>query len=233
MTSIQGVFPHQMKSELVTIVPDVMGERFDGDLEQVLKLFDANAYRMKMSASQSLQMLSPTSTTEFSKFGEHMLALPTDVRHMEPMMGSLRETVLEIPVGNSKWDSAVVNRVLWMVNNNVKGAEIRLNPPQLGPLEVRISVDGEQTSVSFTAHHQAVRESLENALPRLRDMFVGTGLDLANVDVSQHNLAQHYRDHLAGYQSTHQLDVDRDDSGTRSKEERSATIVSGLVDYFV
>ncbi|SFM39521.1 flagellar hook-length control protein FliK [Ectothiorhodospira mobilis] len=97
----------------------------------------------------------------------------------------LRPLTLETPVAQPNWNEAVGNRVLWMVNQNVQGAELKLNPPQLGPLEVRISMEGDRAHVQFVAHHPATREALDAAIPRLREMLAGNGVDLGNVDVSQ------------------------------------------------
>ena len=60
------------------------------------------------------------------------------------------------------------NRVMWMVTKNVQHAEIRLNPAELGPLEVRVAVNRDETSILFTSQHMAVRDAVEAALPRLR-----------------------------------------------------------------
>ncbi|MBK1690694.1 flagellar hook-length control protein FliK [Ectothiorhodospira mobilis] len=98
---------------------------------------------------------------------------------------ALRPLALEVPVAQPNWNEAVGNRVLWMVNQNVQGAELKLNPPQLGPLEVRISMEGDRAHVQFVAHHPATREALDAAIPRLREMLAGNGVDLGNVDVSQ------------------------------------------------
>jgi len=51
-------------------------------------------------------------------------------------------------------------------------------------MEVRIQVHNDQASVQFTAQHAVVREALEAALPRLRDMFEASGVQLVDVDVS-------------------------------------------------
>lgn len=94
-----------------------------------------------------------------------------------------------VPVSQPNWNEAVGNRVLWMVNQNVQGAELKLNPPQLGPLEVRISMEGDRAHLQFMAHHPATREALDAAIPRLRELFADNGVDLGNVDVS-HREAQ-------------------------------------------
>lgn len=92
---------------------------------------------------------------------------------------------VEGPVGHPGWDRAVGQRVLWLVDQRGQTAQLRLNPPELGPVEVRLRMDGEQVHLSFSAGHVQVREALEQALPRLREMFAEAGLSLGNVDVSQ------------------------------------------------
>ncbi|HLF97796.1 MAG TPA: flagellar hook-length control protein FliK [Methylococcaceae bacterium] len=95
------------------------------------------------------------------------------------------------PVGHPGWDTEMSQRVVWMSGNSVSSAEIHLNPPHLGPVEVRISVgQDQQTSVQFLSPHAAVREALEAALPRLRDQFGAQQLTLGDVSVSQHSDGQ-------------------------------------------
>jgi flagellar hook-length control protein FliK len=77
-----------------------------------------------------------------------------------------------------------------MVSQRIQGAEVKLNPANLGPMEVRVHVQNDQASVFFTAHHGAVREALESALPRLRDMFEASGVELVDVDVSDQSFAE-------------------------------------------
>jgi flagellar hook-length control protein FliK len=88
-----------------------------------------------------------------------------------------------VPVGNSGWSDAVVDKVMWFSANQINSAEIKLNPPDLGPLHVRISTQQDQTSVVFSSPHAAVRDALDQALPRLRDMFGGQGLQLSDASV--------------------------------------------------
>jgi flagellar hook-length control protein FliK len=46
-----------------------------------------------------------------------------------------------------------------------------------------------QTSISFSSPHAQVRDALETAVPRLREMFGESGLTLGNVDVSHHSMS--------------------------------------------
>src|SRR5690606_14335081 len=102
---------------------------------------------------------------------------------------ALPSTAIDMPLRQAGWDQALGDRVVWMVNQKFQGAEIKLNPPQLGPIEVRIQMHHDQAQVSFTAQHGAVRDALEAALPRLREMFAANGLGLGDVNVSQQSFA--------------------------------------------
>lgn len=82
------------------------------------------------------------------------------------------------------WGSAVAKRVTWMVGRDFQQAELRLDPPELGRINVRISVTNDQASVSFMSPHGTVREAVEASLPKLRDLLAENGFTLANVDVT-------------------------------------------------
>lgn len=86
-------------------------------------------------------------------------------------------------VGTPEWADAVNERVFWMAQGGQQFARLQLNPPNLGPLEVRLNLSQDQASVSFIAGQQAVREALEAALPRLRDMFDQQSILLVRAEV--------------------------------------------------
>lgn len=98
---------------------------------------------------------------------------------------------LTIPPQNPAWGDTVGNQVQWMAAQNVQEARIRLHPQDLGMLEVRIQVGSDQqTTISFSSPHAQVRDALETAMPRLREMFGETGLTLGDVNVSHHSSSE-------------------------------------------
>ena len=101
-----------------------------------------------------------------------------------PATSTLATLSVNTPLAQGNWDQALGERIQWMVNQKMQGAQIKLNPAQLGPMEVRIQVQNDQASIQFNSAHSVVREALEAALPRLRDMFDASGVELVNVDVS-------------------------------------------------
>jgi len=104
------------------------------------------------------------------------------------------------PVQQPQWGDDLSDRVVWMVKQDIKSADIRLNPPHLGPLEVKISMAQDQVSVSFSSHHAVVREALDTAMPRLREMMTDNGLQLTNANVSNKSASDHQggSQHYAG-----------------------------------
>ncbi|NQD91236.1 flagellar hook-length control protein FliK [Pseudomonas sp. CrR25] len=86
------------------------------------------------------------------------------------------------------WSEAVVDRVMWLSSQNLKSAEIQLDPAELGRLEVRINMNQEQTQVTFASPNAGVREALEGQMHRLRELFTQQGMNQLDVSVSDQSL---------------------------------------------
>ena len=97
---------------------------------------------------------------------------------------------IDIPLSDPEFGQALGDRVLWMNGRNVHGAEIRLNPAELGPLRVKITVEDGAANVAFNAQHSVTREAIEQALPRLREMLAESGLSFGGASVSDEGVAQ-------------------------------------------
>lgn len=94
------------------------------------------------------------------------------------------------PVGASGWSDEVSNHVVLMTNRKEDRAELVLTPPQMGRVQVSIMVNGDQASASFTSANPVVREALEAALPRLREMLAESGIQLGQAQVGAENPRQ-------------------------------------------
>ena len=91
---------------------------------------------------------------------------------------------LEPRLGAAAWDNALGQKVLWMVSQQQQVAELTLNPLDLGPLQVVLTINNDQASATFVSQNADVRQALEAALPRLREMMADTGISLGNTTVS-------------------------------------------------
>jgi len=90
------------------------------------------------------------------------------------------------PVGTQQWREEFSAAVRVIATEQIQSAEIHLNPPELGPVQVSLRMDAREASFAFTAPHADTRQALEAALPRLRELLEAGGISLgsASVDVS-------------------------------------------------
>ncbi|GLK91581.1 flagellar hook-length control protein FliK [Pseudomonas turukhanskensis] len=140
------------------------------------------------------------------------------------------------------WTDEVVDKVMWMSSQNLKSADIALDPPDLGRLEVRINMAQDAaTQVTFASPHMAVRDAVTESMQRLRDMFTQQGMTM-DVNVSDQSLNRGWNG-----QNGNDGQQSRGDSGRNSfgggdedisigtSEIRSSGSVAGgrgLVDYY-
>lgn len=92
---------------------------------------------------------------------------------------------LHAQVGTPAWSDELGARLQLMAEKGHHLASLRLSPEHLGPLEVQISVQDDQATVWFGASNVDTRAALEQALPRLRELFAAQGMSLAHSGVFQ------------------------------------------------
>ncbi len=87
------------------------------------------------------------------------------------------------PMGQRGWDQAVSQQVSWLVRDQLQSANLSLNPPHLGPIQVTLQLDQQQATVQFVSAAPEVRQALQDALPALRAMLGEAGIALGQADV--------------------------------------------------
>ena len=127
-------------------------------------------------------------------------------------------TSVDVPVGQAEWGDKVMGKLTWLTANKLSVAEIHLTPPDMGPMEVRVQVQQDQTSITVHAANPAVRDQLELHSHRLRDMLGEQGLNLEKFDVAD-----------SSQQQTGEQSASGDDSETSGRgDTRHASADEGL-----
>jgi flagellar hook-length control protein FliK len=88
------------------------------------------------------------------------------------------------PVGSQDWDQAVGQKVVWMAAGGMQSASLTLNPPDLGPLQVVLHVNNDQADATFITAQPEVKQALEAAMPKLREMMDAAGIQLGQATVN-------------------------------------------------
>lgn len=107
---------------------------------------------------------------------------------------------LGVPFGQAGWGDAILDKMQWMSSQNLRSVEIRIDPAELGPLEIHIQTRGQEHQVQFVSQNPSVREALEAQMFRLRESFSQQGMDLVDVSVGDAAVGQQARHEHDGSQ---------------------------------
>ena len=95
----------------------------------------------------------------------------------------------------------VAEKVQMMMSKNLKNLDIRLDPPELGRMQIRMTMNSDLANVHFTVSNPQARDIIEQTLPRLREMLAQQGMQLADTSVQQQNSGQQQRGYPAAEQN--------------------------------
>ncbi|MDC8830495.1 flagellar hook-length control protein FliK [Alteromonas gilva] len=158
-----------------------------------------------------------------------------DVRqHVGDTMKSMQQQATmdkPVPIHQPQGQQQIAEKIRWMVNGRQTIAEIRLDPPELGSMQVRLNVSGDSAAVSFVVQSQHAKEALADAMPRLRDMFAEQGINLGESFVSQQQSGQQGDGELAQRHGQGPGDEEFDESN--AKQSEVVRPVNGLIDDYV
>jgi len=145
------------------------------------------------------------------------------------------QSSINTPITQAAWADDFSQKITWMATQHNQSAELHLNPPQLGPLDVVLKMNGDQASATFTSPHAAVREAIEQALPKLRDMLADSGIMLGNAMVSDQSAKNSQDNSPRKLQGRTPTSTSEGVSGIGSIQEARVSTISrhnGLVDTF-
>jgi flagellar hook-length control protein FliK len=191
----------------------------------------ADAGRQAAQAAQALngaQAEAPATTAAPAA----LAALQAAVQAVQPPAGAVEK--LAPPVGTPAWDQALGQKIVWMAHGGEQTATLTMNPPDLGPMQVVLSVSNNQATVDFMSAQPEVRQALENALPRLREMMGESGVQLGQANVSAGSQQQFAGsgEHNSGRRGKGNDGTAVDDSAPQLRQGVVRIARDGVVDTF-
>lgn len=88
-----------------------------------------------------------------------------------------------VPLRAPEWSNAFSEQIVLLVNDGGGRAELRLNPAELGPIDVSLRVQDDRVHATFTIQHAATVDAVQAALPKLEQMMAERGVQLDRVSV--------------------------------------------------
>jgi flagellar hook-length control protein FliK len=194
--------------------------------QQQLPMADSQSALLQQSSSSFVETGNAQLTTSLN---------PVTNNFSSMSQATMPQTEITEPFGRPAWAQGMGKQILWMANQNISSAEIRLNPAHLGPIEVRLDISDDQINVALSSRHANVREAMEMALPKLRDMFDSNGLSLADTDISHQSFAQQREQNTANGQGNiinnnagHSDFVNQDEAVINQSQ-----LSTSMVDYYI
>lgn len=152
-------------------------------------------------------------------------------------MGVLPEPGVGAPLGTPQWGPALGRQMVLLGSaegGTIRHAELRLDPPDLGPLRVSLNLSGDQATAVFVSAHPAVRAAVEAALPQLQQALADAGIQLGNTSVGDHSAWQQAQESGQGKGGSGTGGDDAGDGDAMATAEHVITRPAprGLIDTF-
>ena len=93
-------------------------------------------------------------------------------------------TSIATNIQNPNWSQQMTQQVSYMIKGGFQQADIKLNPAHLGPMEIKLTMNDDNANISFVTQHAPVRDAIDAAMPRLKEMLEQQGLNLSDANVS-------------------------------------------------
>ncbi len=141
-----------------------------------------------------------------------------------------------LPLTDAGYEVSFAKTINWMADKGVQNARLMVNPPELGAIDIQLEVVENDLKLNVVTHSAMARDSLEGAVPRLREMFVSGEMNLVQVDISQRDTGNPQMQDQPYAESTEQHEhTDSKESTVNEQESISTTSQAhydGLVDAY-
>ncbi|MFO7541424.1 MAG: flagellar hook-length control protein FliK [Thiobacillus sp.] len=151
----------------------------------------ATAFSAQMASARQTDALKVGDTLSEPLLDPAMRSSPQTLIDAATSMAGAASSRLAPSVGTTAWSQALGEKVVWMAAGAQKTASLTLNPPNMGPLQIVLNLSNDQATASFFSAQPEVRQALEAAFPRLREMMNEAGIQLGQATVSADTPRQH------------------------------------------
>ena len=114
-----------------------------------------------------------------------LAAAPAPTPATQAQAPALPQLQLSSPPGSPGFADELGQQVVWLGQQDIQQAKIRLHPEDLGSLDVHLSVSHDRVDVVFSAQHPAAVTAVQQSLPQLDHMLARHGLSLGHAEVGQ------------------------------------------------
>lgn len=193
ITRNEAAKPQDATPLLGTVISEARGtnEEASGLTATDLAQQSSDAFKNALSTARDKQSETPTANIAAETAAQASAAIATAKASTENRShATTAPAEIETHLQSPSWGQDFGNKVVWMAKNDQQSAQININPPQLGPVQITLQINGDQATAIFASPHTEVRQAIEGSLSQLRDMLATAGINLGQADVGA-NMARH------------------------------------------
>ena len=185
--------------------PSAFGLRVDASGTASITGFNVS---VTSSASPTASLVAVTTSTSTPSAGTNPMVLAqTFDQTLRPAEVRINAAI-ETPVRSPVFAAELGDKVVWLASRQGQFAELSLNPPQMGALEVRLNLSGNNdASAQFFSPNPIVREAIDAALPRLREMLAQAGINLGEAEVREHAFGRREQSAMRGQNPAQEAEI--------------------------
>ena len=216
---------------------DASNEDMEFNLDKLLQDKTLSKQASQQSATSGLRDAAVAIAPTTHQTGPQAVATPAQNLSANQLPPHLQSMGLSPQSTQTQWGEALGERVSFLVNHKLNNAEIRIDPPHLGKLDIQIQVKDDAATITIHTQHAQTRDMIESASARLREFLQEAGYSSVNVDVShqeqsmQRDMAQQDSQSISDDQGGDQS-ASAEEGASSSSEIMSVMMDNGRIDYF-
>jgi flagellar hook-length control protein FliK len=138
-----------------------------------------------------------------------------------------------ISIFRKDFADATKEKVMLMISQKLQRFDITLDPPELGNMQVRVNLQGEQATVNFVVQNQQAKDALEQNMHKLKDMLAEQGVDVGDSNVEQQSQQSDTEDNTGENQNnSNSKTADASDVIAHTLTARVHDSSSKVIDYY-
>ncbi|TCV95557.1 flagellar hook-length control protein FliK [Biostraticola tofi] len=115
--------------------------------------------------------------------------------------------LLQQPLGTPAWQQALSQQLSLFLSKGTYHAELKLNPRDLGALQISMKLNNDQLQLHVMSENQQVRAAVEASMPYLRTSLAESGMTLSQSSVGPETTSQ-------------QRQADSENAGRHSRQQQ-------------
>lgn len=150
------------------------------------------------------------------------------INPVKPQLEVLPSSMIQSGLSlNKRFSSNLAMRIQWVFQQAISSAEILMDPPELGPMSVKLSNNNGETNILFQVSNSTTKDTIEENLAKLKELLAEQGISLGDAQVEQ----QQKND--KNENQNEPISADSSFDSEQQNEQQNVQVQQGLLDTYI